>query len=331
MNKLWKKRFHYWLKRRIPRQKRHFLQHRNIFILPSKAGLAFVFLIFLLWLLGTNYQNNLVLGAAFLLLALIVVCIHHTYGNLSGLEIKVVKTYPGFVGDRAQVDLLLKKQSSRAYESIQFYWPGGDVVSVSLIDQTQMLVNLQVPIQYRGWFQPERLHIKTYFPLGLIVAWSYLDLDASILAYPKPMASSVQATEQLLDDTDELQSTANVSGSEEFAGLRKYEAGDAFRQIDWRALARGQGLATRIYDDYISQHYWLDWQQFDGMSMEGKLSCLCHCVLQQVNESHEYGLRLPGVVIEPGQGETHQQNVLLALALFNVSSANAASEEQVTA
>ena len=75
-------RLNRWLARRIPQKKSHRLQHNNIFILPAKAGMGFILLILLLWLLGTNYQNNLVLGVAFLLLALMVMCIHHKYGNL---------------------------------------------------------------------------------------------------------------------------------------------------------------------------------------------------------------------------------------------------------
>ncbi|MGH1486073.1 MAG: DUF58 domain-containing protein [Cellvibrionaceae bacterium] len=317
----WKKTFHAWLKRRIPRQKSHHLQHRNIFILPSKVGLSFVVLIVLLWLLGTNYQNNLVLSVAFLLLALIVVCIHHTYGNLSGLDIRVLKTHSGFVGDNGTVDLLVKKEGQRDYDSISLGWPDGNVVTVALINQSQSTVSLLVPIKYRGWFQPERLRVSTRFPLGLIVAWSSLDLDASILAYPKPVPSSIQPTEQLLDDSDDIQSRSLVVGHEEFAGIRAYEAGDSLRNIDWRALARGQGLATRTYEDYVNQHYWLDWQQFDGLSREERLSRLCACVLDQETlsnkyGSNEYGLRLPGKIIEPSQGESHQQTLLKALALF---------------
>ena len=316
ITQLWNKTFHQWLKRRIPRQKSHRLQHRNIFILPSRTGLFFLVLVLLLWLLGTNYQNNLVLGVAFLLLALLVICIHHTYGNLSGLQITVLKTVPGFVGDQGRVDLLIKKAGNRNHESINLFWLGGSNVKVSLVDQAQVTVSLMVPINYRGWFQPDRLRLSTDFPLGLIYSWSYLDLDAPILAYPQPISSAVQPTEQVLDDSDDLLAESLVSGHEEFAGLREYVPGDSLRNIDWRALARGQGLATRIYEDYASQYFWLDWQQFSGMSREAWLSRLCACVLEQSDQTGEYGLRLPGVQIDPGQGESHKKKLLEALALF---------------
>lgn len=323
----WKKIINGWLKRRIPRQVTHRLQHRNIFILPSKTGLGFSLLIFLLWLLGTNYQNNLVLAIAFLLLALIIVCIHHTYAYLAGLQITVARTYPGFVGQAGAVDLVIKRLNTRYYESVELDWFNGDPIHFSLIEKSQIEVSLAIPLLHRGWFQPERLKISTRFPLGLITAWSYLDFDAPILTYPKPVQSAVEPVQQLLDDTNDLEHQTLASGHEEFAGLRDYQDGDSLRNIDWRVMAKGQGLATRVYEDYVSQRYWLDWQQFEGMSREARLSRLCACVLEQEalakhNSGLIYGLRLPGQTIEPSYGEQHKNTLLEALALFEFDQAD---------
>ena len=50
--------------------------------------------------------------------------------------------------------------------------------------------------------------------------------------------------------------------------------------------------------------------------MEQRLSNLCYWALQYAARGDEYGLRLPGVTIEPGTGQRHQEQVLKALALF---------------
>lgn len=316
LQKLRNRWWHQWLKRRIPQQKSHRLQHKNIFILPTKAGLGFVVLVVMIWLMGTNYQNNLVLGTAFLLLATVLVCIHFTYGNLSGVEVSVLKTHPGFLGEDGQVDLLIKRTGDRIYESLELSWPGGNRVEVSLIEESQMRVRLSVPLLYRGWYHPPRLKIVTSFPLGLIFAWSNLDLSAPILTYPKPISTSVKPERQLLDDSGDLLRQQQLVGHEEFAGLREYAAGDSLRNIDWKVLARGQGLVSRLYEDYVSQHFWLDWQQFQGMDKEARLSRLCACVLEHGDGDMEYGMRLPAQEIRPGSGKQHQATILEALALF---------------
>jgi uncharacterized protein (DUF58 family) len=49
---------------------------------------------------------------------------------------------------------------------------------------------------------------------------------------------------------------------------------------------------------------------------EQRLSHLCYWALEYDGSNTEYGLRLPGVLIEPDSGERHRDQVLQALALF---------------
>lgn len=321
----WQRWLDGWLKRRNPPKKTHILQHNNIFIVPSKVGLYFCLLILLLWLLGTNYENNLILGIAFLLLSLMIICIHHTYGHLSGLQISVTNTNAGFTGDNAVIDLSVKRINNRYYESVELSSTVDGIVRFSLLDKAHINLSLRVPLTYRGWCTPERIKISTRFPLGLIVAWSYLHIDSPILSYPQPIESSVSPTQQLVDDHDDIVQQQFISGSEDFAGIREYAAGDSLRDIDWRAMARGQGLATRIYEDHASEKYWLDWHQFEGLNTEARLSRLCFCVLalsQHQQTSRTYGLRLPNQLIEPSSGEAHKFKLLEALAMFESKDRN---------
>ena len=49
--------------------------------------------------------------------------------------------------------------------------------------------------------------------------------------------------------------------------------------------------------------------------MEQRLSHLCYWALEFDRNGDEYGLRIPGVVIDPDVGELHRDQVLKALAL----------------
>jgi uncharacterized protein (DUF58 family) len=57
---------------------------------------------------------------------------------------------------------------------------------------------------------------------------------------------------------------------------------------------------------------------FAGMGTERRLSHLCYWALQFESRNEEYGLRLPGLVLEPGVGERHRDRVLQALALHGI-------------
>ena len=64
--------FQRYLDRKQPPLPALTLTQQRIYILPSRLGLWFAVLVVLLYLLGTNYQNNLILLLSFLLIGLLL-------------------------------------------------------------------------------------------------------------------------------------------------------------------------------------------------------------------------------------------------------------------
>ena len=58
---------------------------RSLFILPTRLGLCYLLVMLAIYLLGTNYQNNLVLLVAYALGSLFMVTMWLTHRNLLGL------------------------------------------------------------------------------------------------------------------------------------------------------------------------------------------------------------------------------------------------------
>ncbi|MGL6165381.1 MAG: DUF58 domain-containing protein, partial [Aeromonas veronii] len=78
----WQRR---WLKRRIPPARQITLGTRSLFILPTRMGLLYLLVLLAIYLLGTNYQNNLVLLVAYCLGSLFMAAMWLTHRNLLGL------------------------------------------------------------------------------------------------------------------------------------------------------------------------------------------------------------------------------------------------------
>ena len=97
--------------------------------------------------------------------------------------------------------------------------------------------------------------------------------------------------------------------------LRAYQPGDSPRLIAWKALARGGDLVTKEFQATASAELWLDWLDARAPDPEARLSVLAHWVIETERLGQSYGLRLPGVSIPPGRGETHRARCLEALAL----------------
>ena len=67
IQKALRRRYRRWIDRRTRVESECRLDHRRLYILPSKAGFGFLVLVVALWLLATNFENNLIFMLCFLL------------------------------------------------------------------------------------------------------------------------------------------------------------------------------------------------------------------------------------------------------------------------
>ena len=308
-----------WINRRIPPAKLVTLDQRRIFIFPTRTGFFFLFVLLVMLVAAINYQNNMSFALTFLLANLFVIAVLHTFANLSGLTVQAVRASPVFAGQRSQFEFMLSRPDSKPHFAIHGEWRkgGGDSTTVNLIDQDEVHSSLFVETEKRGWHHPGRLLLESVYPLGLLRTWTWVDLDIRALVYPRPLASG-DLPGIATDQPDG--SSVPVPGSDDFYGLRDYQAGDSLRHVFWKTVAKGQPLQTKVYTAYADRSVWLDWELFDGLPTEIRLSHLCYWVLEFDRANEEYGLRLPGTVIEPDCGDSHREKVLRQLALFEVGS-----------
>lgn len=314
----WRRQFHErWLARRIPPARSVVLDQRRIFILPSRTGLFFLIVLGVMLLAAINYQNNMAFALVFFLFSLFIVVILHTYSNLSGLRIEALRGHPTFAGEVAEFDIQLTRGDTRAYHAITLGWPGQPFASASLIDTQNVTVKLFHAAPRRGWLRPARLSLSTVYPLGLLRAWTWIDLDITALVYPRPLESArPHGGENSGADGDFLLR----QGSEDFYDFRVYRPGDNLRHVLWRAYAKGQPLHSKQFAEVAMQSHWLRYDGLEG-DCERRLSILCFWVLELQRRNEQFGLELPGQQLPPGHGEEHTQHALQLLALFNLSNA----------
>jgi len=306
-----------WLARRIPASGSVRLTQRRIFIVPSRVGGAFLLALGLMLLAGINYQNSLAYGLTFLLGSVFVVAILHTYRNLAGLTLKAAGTSPVFAGESGRWYVRLES-SGRAHQAIALGWPASDLQTLDVPEHASITCELNAPTLRRGWLRPGRLRVESRFPLGVLVAWSWVDLDQPLLVYPRPLAGELPlhagADPQNPDQGRQLRG----QGVDDFQGLKAYQPGDSRRRLDWKAYSRGQGLQVKDFASYSGRELDLDFDALDG-DVETRLSCLCHWVLVLTDRQQPFALRLPGFYRAPACGEAHREACLHALALFGVA------------
>lgn len=313
IKKYLQKRYRLAIDKRIPLGRIVTLDQRRIFIFPSRPGLGFIFLLFVMLAAAVNYENNMAFALVFFLVSLFVVSIIHTFANLSGLIITALKAGSAFVGDSAGFTLQLSRFSQKEYYDVELSWPQSESAVITLDEKSDQIIQLHLPAEKRGILKPQRLHVKTVYPAGLLRAWSWVALDIEAIVYPKPLACELKLS-GISDAADG--EAIPVAGSDDFYEFKAYQAGDSLKRVFWKSYAKGQPLQTKHYASNRDQRLWLEWEQFSG-GLEQKLQHICYWVLKLEKSDKDYGLKIPGIEISPSHGEAHQLSLLKALALFN--------------
>ena len=307
------KRFDGWLARQVPPSRRALLTRRNVFIFPTRQGLMFGVVMTLLLIAAINYQNSLIYLLAFLLGGMFLVCILETFRNLAGMAVEVARTQSGHAGEQVHIEVRLVADGGRRHWAVFLGWRGAPQVVVDL-DDSSAEVRLAVNAPRRGRFRPARLLIETFFPLGLLRAWSWIDLDCEVIVYPTPQSGPLPVAG---DATTSVRGYRIDRAAAEFHGLRDYRAGDSIRSVAWRRYAATGDLVTKEFASGVgATQLWLEWAQLDGLGVEERLRRLTGWVLRAAQENLPFGLRIPGVVLPPATGETQRVAALTALALF---------------
>ena len=274
-------------------------------------------IIFLLFLVGINFQNSLVYIVCFWLISLLVINIFYTYRNLAGLTIKAISTEPCFAGEKMVLELEVSRPVNQRKSSIYFGWKNEDLVELNLQEEQSTRIKLSHSSDKRGHFTPPRIDIFTRFPTGLNTAWSYASMDIQCIVYPEPIERKQPSDTQSSDDESTDGKEIN-GGSSDFAGIREYQMGDSPKHIHWRQYAKTGDLYTKSFVDYESQEVWLDWHSLNFSGTEPRLSHLSAMIIAYNDAQKPFGLRIPGKEIQPNKGEAHKVRCLTALALFGL-------------
>lgn len=309
------------LRRRAPETAPVRLTQRRIYILPTSGGLLLGATVLLMLMGCINYNLGLGYVLTFLLAAMAMVSILHTFRNLAHLELRPGRAEPVFAGEPAIYPVLVDNPTplSRTAVAMLPVHTLIDETNAAFCDPapfTQTRSDVQIPTHRRGRMRMPRLRVFTTYPLGLFHAWSYVELDSSCLIYPRPETGTVPLPPPL---GGEAEGARSGQGQDDFVGLRRYQSGDSLRQVAWKAYARGQPIMTKQFSGLEAGELWFSWADLPAdMRLEARLSRLTRWVVEAQRLGLSFGLDLPGVRIPPDAGPAHEERCLTALALFRM-------------
>lgn len=296
---------------------------RQLYIFPTGAGFLYGAALFVMLIGSLNYGSNLGLLFTFLFAATGLVTLLHTWRNLLHIELSAAGAAPLFVGGEADFPVRLRDATGREHPALEVGTLDGPSASVLLPAGSEVATRLRLPATHRGRLALGRLKVASRFPLGLLRAWAYADMDAAALVYPRPGAAEPLGLHSAYTRSEKGD---RGMGADDFIGPRRYRPGDPPRHLDWKAFARERGLVTRQFGGDRAEQLWLDWNRLPPGDTEQRLSRLCRMVLDAEEQGLSYGLRLPERQVEPAAGDAHKHRCLEALALFEFPEAGDAAK-----
>lgn len=317
----WQARWLAWLQARLPASDSVQLTHRNVYILPTRAGWMLALTLLVMLVGSINYQLNLGHLLTFLLAGSALVGMHVGHGTLRGLGLHLAPPSPCFAGTATALSVTLQNPGRSSRHALGLAVRGDPTpVYADVPPQGTATASLGWAPPGRGWHRLPPLRIETRFPLGTFCVWAVWQPASRVLVYPIPEAHPPPLPPGV-PRSGAAGGAAASSTPLEFDGVRPYRRGDPQKAVVWKraaqAMARGShDMVSRDHARATQTHeLWLDWAHTGTADPELRASRLTAWVLQAEELGLPYGLRLPSGEWAPGLGATHRAQCLEALAL----------------
>ena len=314
-------RFRRWWHSRLRSSDCQTLTQRNVYIVPTGAGLLLAATLLVLLVASINFQLNLGFALTFLLAGCSLVGMHLGHATLRGLDLLLLAPQPQFLDASATLGVQLRNPGPAPRYGVGLAvfgsttWVGSEVPA-------QGSCTLQLPWQppRRGRVALPLLTVESRFPMGAFRVWTLWQPASAMMVYPRPEVAApplpCAGSPALVGGG--AKTPASADG--DWDGLRPYRRGDALKQIAWKpsakAMASGSdALVSREPQATQAADLWLDYGATGLSGKEARLSRLCAWVKRADQQELRYGLRLPGEQIAPAHGAMHLRHCLEALAL----------------
>jgi uncharacterized protein (DUF58 family) len=305
----------WWEARRQPSESQTLTQ-RNIYIVPSRAGLAFCLTLVLLLVVSINYQLSLGFALTFLLAGSAAASMQMTHGSLRGLTLHLKPLVPTFDGEPALLEIVVTNPGA-ARLGLGFGLDLGErpipLAYAEIAAQGQTAVHLSWLAAARGLHALPVVRVESRYPFGLFRAWTIWRPAGRQWVYPRPESPVPPWSHAEASQGDDRPAVRTGSGTE-FEGVRTYRRGDTLRQVVWKKAARTGEMISRETAGAVQREMWLQWSQVQGLDTEARLSRLAAWVVAADAAGHAWALRLPGTELAPDNGAAHRHAALQALA-----------------
>ena len=290
------------------------LRARRLYILPTRAGLGFSLLLFVMLIAGLNYTNSLGLLLTFTLTGYMLVGMYECQRTLQGLELLQASVQDCQAGTQGAIELRFANAHHTARRALSVRCADAPPTRFDLAAQATDTIKLAYHATRRGRLRLDRVSLATTAPIGLFRAWAWLHLPLTAIVYPRP--EGLRPLPVGGASAQELQNTPAGDTEDQWATLRPFNAGDNPHRIAWKVYARGGPLMVAQYEGAGGEEVVLGFAGLEALDLEARLSQLAAWAIDCERRGAACALQLPGCELALGRGAAHYTALQRALALY---------------
>jgi len=300
---------------------------RELYILPTRHGWYYALILLALFGIAMKFNNQPAFMMLFILMAVGLVAMLYTHNNVINLALRSHKAKAVFLGENATFPITVTNASNKHRNAVWLV-SGGFQQLVHLTADEQQIVDISLPTVQRGYLVCDAINLTSQFPIGLFFCWSKrYSSPEKCLVYPQPL-DLVPYKDAAANLGKQEQHQMVKPGSEDYAGMKNYQAGDRLRDIHWPSLAKTNKLVSIQYETQSNSSQNISWFALPNkLSVEDKLSQLCFWLLEAEQQGLRYQLEMPNQTREYDSGAAHLHACLRVLALWGLPESMTDSED----
>ena len=285
-----------------------FRKKSRVYIMPTSMGWYLVGLIFLIFLLGVGYSNNLLLGLGLFLSSLGLFWLIEAHFWMQNLKFETIYFADAEAGSPMMIKLHGEHPDQKNFlEKLNVVIETNDGQKFQLM---QLQETLHTLVSKRGKYKADYIKMGSSGFLGLFYSWRFFKLDKNFWIYPTKIYSSAQ--NYLSNITHENNVAVVRTQGRDYHRL--YIHGDDAKRIDWKRLAKSEelfifiGEEHRGVDDILIQIF------THSPTLETDLSEASYLMTHLFQENRPWKLSVDGVLEGPESSEDFMIKSLRRLA-----------------
>ena len=170
----------------------------------------------------------------------------------------------------------------------------------------------------RGVQQLPEAYLASPYPFHFFIRYKYINDATQVIVFPQPRPGEFWKEAKTRGKVQGEDYTLSKGSEGEIISVRDYQSGDPYRSIHWKASARTGKLKTKDLGMPAVEPLMLDYDLLPGRNMEIKLSHLSYMIKRSLKDMRPVGLKLGGMIHNPGQTREQKLQLLKALALYGM-------------